>query len=264
MNLYEECVHIGKIICLEGNISAGKTTLTKQLGNLINYKVYLEPTISNPYLSLFYQNPKKYALKMQLWLLRQRFLTYMEAVKYNYTTGKGVILDRSIFSDWVFAERGRLDENISPEGFISYMNLRESMLEKLPKPDLVIYVDVLPKECYRRIAIRARECETTIPLVYLEGLHDCYEKLINNMQKESINVERLNWNNFGDTSAVVELLSKSSVTQNTELFNINSFNDREVANMLRLSEGEQYVFGSNMENIVEAIRDHTFRDVDGA
>jgi len=187
----------------------------------------------------------------------------MEAVRYSTSTGIGVILDRSVFSDWVFAERGRLDENISPDGFMHYMKLRESMLEKLPKPDVVVYVDVPPEECYKRIAIRARDCESSLPLAYLEGLHECYEKLMYNMQNEGVRVIRLDWNNFGDTKTVVNLINTSLMSVSGYKQNEFLFNDREVANMLKLSQGDDnYTFDSNMENRAEAKRDHTFRDVD--
>jgi deoxyadenosine/deoxycytidine kinase len=58
------------LIIVEGNISAGKSTLCTNLGEFLNFKVFFEPVTNNPYLSLFYKEPKKYAMKMQLWLLR--------------------------------------------------------------------------------------------------------------------------------------------------------------------------------------------------
>jgi deoxyadenosine/deoxycytidine kinase len=114
-------------------------------------------------------DPPKYALVMQLWLLKQRFRTYINAIKHVLETGtltyiniethplffhilgKGGILDRSVFSDWVFAEKNRLDGNISEEGFREYLNERNQMLAHLPKPQITVYLDVSPQECYRRV-----------------------------------------------------------------------------------------------------------------
>ena len=39
------------------------------------------------YAEKFYANPKKYALKLQLWILKQRYLTYSAAVKHVLETG---------------------------------------------------------------------------------------------------------------------------------------------------------------------------------
>lgn len=77
----------GHIIIVEGNIGVGKTTLTCQLGRKLDYRIFLEPTSGNPYLAKFYQEPKKYALKMQLWLFRQRCMMYMRAVKHAMKSG---------------------------------------------------------------------------------------------------------------------------------------------------------------------------------
>jgi tRNA A37 threonylcarbamoyladenosine biosynthesis protein TsaE len=77
----------GHVIIVEGNIGVGKTTLTCQLGRKLNYRIFLEPTSRNPYLTKFYNEPKKYALKMQLWLFRQRCMMYMRAVKHAMKSG---------------------------------------------------------------------------------------------------------------------------------------------------------------------------------
>jgi deoxyadenosine/deoxycytidine kinase len=54
------------LIIIEGNISAGKSTLTRELAEALNYRVFLEPTSTNPFLADFYRDPKKYALRMQV------------------------------------------------------------------------------------------------------------------------------------------------------------------------------------------------------
>ena len=77
----------GHVIIVEGNIGVGKTTLTCQIGRKLNYRIFLEPATRNPYLTRFYKEPKKYALKMQLWLFRQRCMMYMRAVKHAMNTG---------------------------------------------------------------------------------------------------------------------------------------------------------------------------------
>lgn len=90
-----------RLIIIEGNIGmnclfiyfvysfsgVGKTTLAKKLSHSLDYKLFIEPTIENPYLERFYAQPKKYALSLQLWILRQRYNTYLEAVRHVLATG---------------------------------------------------------------------------------------------------------------------------------------------------------------------------------
>lgn len=77
-----------QLVIVEGNIGVGKSTLACQLARKLNYRVFLEPTTKNPYLAKFYQDPKKYALKLQLWIFKQRFRTYIEATKHVLNSGK--------------------------------------------------------------------------------------------------------------------------------------------------------------------------------
>lgn len=77
-----------QLVIVEGNIGVGKSTLACQLARQLNYRVFLEPTTKNPYLAKFYRDPKKYALKLQLWIFNQRFRTYINATKHILQTGQ--------------------------------------------------------------------------------------------------------------------------------------------------------------------------------
>lgn len=45
---------LGKLIIVEGNISAGKSTLAVGLSKITKSKLFLEPVQTNPYLKDFY------------------------------------------------------------------------------------------------------------------------------------------------------------------------------------------------------------------
>eukprot|EP01139_Manchomonas_bermudensis_P003017 Amastigsp_a7027_21.p2 type:complete len:313 gc:universal Amastigsp_a7027_21:1040-102(-) len=198
------------LLILEGNISAGKSTLSRELGPLLGCKVFMEPTVTNPYLELFYADPPKWALKMQLWLLRQRYRMYIEALRHIYETGEGVILDRSVFSDAVFADQGLIDKVISPEGYAYYLELRTQMLRCLPVPHVTLYLAVTPEECQRRIRHeRCRECESGIPLEYLAGLDSCYQKFLGDMAAFGSAVVVENWESYGNSKEIAARVASS-------------------------------------------------------
>lgn len=191
------------VVLIEGNISAGKSTLCKELASRLGYRLFMEPTIANPYLAKFYQNPRKYALPMQIWLLRQRFNTYVEALNHVRQTRGGVVLDRSIYSDWVFAEKNVQDGNICREGYQYYLSLRKQMLAVLPLPTCCVYLDVAAIECqYRVHYMRRREAEAGIPLAYLEGLNHCYHTFIGDLRARGVRVFSYDWNKFGNAERV--------------------------------------------------------------
>ncbi|KAN0053330.1 hypothetical protein ACTA71_009779 [Dictyostelium dimigraforme] len=215
--------NLSKIIILEGNISAGKTYLSSKLGNLLGYKVFLEPTATNPYLSLFYKEPSKYALIMQKWLLNQRYNTFLNALQYSLENEQGVILDRSVYSDWVFAENCRSEGLISEDGFKEYNSIRDQFLSNIPIPNITLFLDVDPKQCLQRIQNRKRDCEQSIPLSYLSGLDGCYKKFLMEMQLKGSNVLVFDWNNFGDINLVLKEINNDNF--NTNNFNNSKFND---------------------------------------
>jgi deoxyadenosine/deoxycytidine kinase len=92
-------------------------------------------------------------------------------LKIAINVGQGVILDRSVFSDWVFAEKNRVDGTIDQQGFgetsfcVSsnrfsfralrrsdyYMALRKQMLQNLPTPSITLYLDVSAETCFERV-----------------------------------------------------------------------------------------------------------------
>jgi deoxyadenosine/deoxycytidine kinase len=106
-----------------------------------------------------------------VYLLRRRFHTYVAALQHMLETGQGAVLDRSIFSDWVFAEKNRLDGNIDSEGFFYYSQLRDQMLEQMPFPHVTVYLDVPAQQCHERIhgmrkrAAEVREEDRSVSLV---------------------------------------------------------------------------------------------------
>ena len=53
-------------IAIEGNIGAGKTTLSHLLAQHFNAKLVLEEFAENPFLTKFYENPKQYAFPLEL------------------------------------------------------------------------------------------------------------------------------------------------------------------------------------------------------
>ncbi len=72
----------------------GKTTLAKTLSTELSCKVFVEPATENPYLEKFYKQPNKFALPLQLWILQQRYHTYVNATKHVLNTG----MNRYIYS----------------------------------------------------------------------------------------------------------------------------------------------------------------------
>merc|ERR1711881_667159 len=84
-----------------------------------------------------------------------------------------------------------------------------------PLPHIAVYLDVSPSECYDRIHnMRQRACESSIPLEYLKGLHECHKVMLDTLQESSRQVSdkvaymrpckvlNVQWDKFGDPKQV--------------------------------------------------------------
>lgn len=207
----------GQLIIIEGLIGVGKTVLAEKLSSALNYKMMKEPVEENPYLEKFYDNPKRYALEMQFWLMSRRFAMHREAVEHLWSTGQGVVMDRSIYGDAVFAKKNHLDGNIDVMGYQNYMNMRNAMFRYLLVPHLTLYLEASVDICLKRINSRSRDCEQTIPEDYLAGLEKLYNELMIELKERGSIVAKLNWNKFPSfEKLLLQLQEKGLVTINKE------------------------------------------------
>lgn len=71
-----------------------------------------------------------------------RFIQYVDALAHVLSTGQGVVLDRSVFSDYVFVEAMERAKFISAGAKSVYYDVRKNTIEELFKPHLIIYLDV--------------------------------------------------------------------------------------------------------------------------
>lgn len=71
-----------------------------------------------------------------------RFSDYIDALAHLFSTGQGVVIERSPFSDLVFVEALYKCNLISKTSFKGLIETRNNALPEILKPHLVIYLDV--------------------------------------------------------------------------------------------------------------------------
>jgi deoxyadenosine/deoxycytidine kinase len=191
-----------KLIMIEGNIGAGKSTLVKRMkdSNTIrqDYEFLLEPTNrwletrannGKNMLELYYENPKQRAAEFQIYALYTRIELLIECILT--TNKKYIVLERSPLSDkHCFYEVNKLEGNIDHYSQIVYETMFNFFNDKtnIFTPDKVIYLQLDPQTCKSRIHERGIESEQKITLEYLTQLHEAHESwLANDSQVKIIN-----------------------------------------------------------------------------
>jgi deoxyguanosine kinase len=155
-------------IAIEGPIGIGKTTLAKRLAESFNYETLLEDAEENPFLERFYQDRRSNALPTQLFFLFQR-MRKLQDLRQGDIFQPVRVSDFLIEKDPLFA-RITLDEN----EYRLYQTVYDNIIEDLPKPDLVIYLQAPTDTLYERAQTRGNAIERPIDQAYLQQLNDAY------------------------------------------------------------------------------------------
>lgn len=186
------------IILIEGTIGAGKTTIAKKIASLLQFRPLLEPVDSNPYLEKFYKDMKRWAFPMQMELLLRRYgmhkLASFEAM--SGSSFSGVVLDRGLPGDRVFAKLAYLNGNFSELEWATYERAYQMFSSEIRPPHMLIFLDIDPRIAKQRLEGRSRSEEEGIPIKYYEQLHrgylDSLTDVANNWQ--GIEIMKVGWN----------------------------------------------------------------------
>jgi len=199
---YGPCLR-GKVLIVEGLISAGKSTagselekFAKELG--IPCKLFPEPLIEG-FLGLFLGDQKKYAFAFQIGMLVKRQAIYREAFELS-KQGYFCIIDRSLHGDYCFAMMHKNSGNITDVEWKAYLDVLHS--EQFEHPDYVVYLETTPNNAFKRCINRARKGENTYTLKYFQELFEVYRNVIPASPSKSILV--IDWNEDRTKDSIVE------------------------------------------------------------
>lgn len=201
----------GLFITIDANIGAGKTNACHALASASSSggrqtKVLEEPThtekfrhfLSHYYNDLITGKNTGGGFEMQMFMLCQRYEQHRLAVELAWgENGITVIQDRPIYGDTVFATTAMERGFMTKQEFDLYGDVFRNMSRDIMPPDIFVYLNVTPEECYRRMNTRSRSEEEGVPLEYLQHLDSNYKKLIIEMRRRGIKVLEVDWHEFG-------------------------------------------------------------------
>ncbi len=159
-------------VAIAGNMGAGKTSMVEFLAREYGFEPAYEPHTANPYLDDFYRDMRRWAFHSQLYFLTHRFRLHRGLCDRPGT----VVQDRTIYEDAeIFAENLYRRRAMTKRDYTTYRELYESMREALRPPDLLVYLRCSVRAIRRRIRLRGRPSEMSVPVGYLRGLNALYE-----------------------------------------------------------------------------------------
>ncbi|GAB4499750.1 MAG: deoxynucleoside kinase [Anaerolineales bacterium] len=158
-------------IAIEGVIGVGKTTLARLLQPAFQAEVLLEVFEENPFLSDFYSDRARYAFQTQIFFLLSRYRQQNNNVPSILAAGKSLIADYTFAKDALFARI-----NLKGDELEMYHKVHEALGEKIPKPDLLVYLQATTDTLMSRIAFRDRPYERQMERSYIDELNVAYEE----------------------------------------------------------------------------------------
>jgi len=158
-------------IAIEGVIGVGKTTLARLLQPTFEAEVLLEIFEENPFLSDFYADRARYAFQTQIFFLLSRYHQQNNSVPKILDAQKNLIADYTFAKDALFA-----GINLKGDELDMYHKVHEALGEKIPKPDLLVYLQASTDTLMNRIAFRDRPYERQMERAYIHELNRAYEE----------------------------------------------------------------------------------------
>ncbi|HED11332.1 MAG TPA: deoxynucleoside kinase [Caldithrix abyssi] len=158
-----------KYITVEGVIGAGKTSLAEKLSQWFGAYLVLEEFETNPFLSDFYNDRRRYAFQTQIFFLLSRFRQQEELRQYDLFHDR-IISDYMFQKDRIFATI-----NLSEAEMKLYDGLARIMEQQIAIPDFVIYLKTSTARLMRNIRQRGRDMEKNMDESYIDNLNMLYD-----------------------------------------------------------------------------------------
>ncbi len=162
-------------ISIEGVIGVGKTTLARMLKDSFNAQLLLEVFEENPFLSKFYEDRERYAFQTQIFFLLSRYHQQNETVYAILKSGKNLISDYTFAKDALFA-----GINLQGDELDMYSRVHDALAEKIPLPDLIVYLRAENNVLMQRIAMRDRPYERNMEKSYIATVNEAYDDFFGN------------------------------------------------------------------------------------
>lgn len=158
-----------QLIAIEGNIGAGKTTLSKMISNDFNAKLVLERFADNPFLPKFYEDQSRYAFPLEMSFLADRYQQFMDDTSQFDLFKNFMVSDYDIFKSLIFAK-----VTLQKEEYNLYRKVFNFMYKEVKKPEIYLYLYQNTERLLANIKKRGRDYEQNIDPAYLEKINRGY------------------------------------------------------------------------------------------
>lgn len=132
-------------------------------------KLVLEQFADNPFLPKFYENQEQYSFPLEMAFLAERYNQLNRELSHYDLFSEFTISDYYFMKSLIFAQN-----TLKSDEYNLYRQFFSIIYDKMPKPDLYVYLHKDSSELLKNIALRGRDYETYITREYLEKITHGY------------------------------------------------------------------------------------------
>lgn len=191
-------------LVIEGNIGAGKTTLAQMISEKYHTKLVLEQFADNPFLPKFYENQEQYSFPLEMAFLAERYNQLNRELSHFDLFSPFTVSDYYFMKSLIFAQN-----TLQPDEYNLYRQFFTIIYDKMPKPDLYVYLHKDTDLLLKNIALRGRTYESYITKEYLEKITLGYFNYFKQQNDISILIIDANGIDFVNRSEDFEKIDKT-------------------------------------------------------
>lgn len=191
-------------IAIDGVMRSGKTKVAEILSKRIGGQVVFDKK-DNPYLKDFYEEKEGAAFLAQLVFLVNRNLQQTRLLQRNLFEER-IICDYLFEKDKIYAYQILADDEL-----IVYEKIFSIFTERIPKPDLVVYLQISLSCLLKKIEREGIPLEKNISEKYLEDLIEAFDYFFFNYQAAPLLVVKaddLDWNRDEDIDDLINKIGQ--------------------------------------------------------
>ncbi|RKD92737.1 deoxynucleoside kinase [Mangrovibacterium diazotrophicum] len=156
-------------LVIEGNIGSGKTTLTKMISKKFGARMLLEGFEDNPFLPKFYVEQDKYAFPLEMSFLADRYNQLNKHIREFELFSSFLVSDYYFVKSLIFAQN-----TLREDEYQLYQRFFSIIYDRIPKPDLYVFLHQTPENLLKNIRKRGRDYEQNISVEYLSQIEKGY------------------------------------------------------------------------------------------
>ena len=157
------------LIAIAGIVGVGKTTLARQLSNILSLRLICEEYDTNPFLTRQLAGDRDAALASELFFLLSRA---RQLARESIAAEPGALCDYIFHKNRIFAEL-----TLDQRQMGIFDEIESIVAASIVTPGIVIFLRDSVENCHQRIMKRARPFETNITAAWLGRLAREYEQL---------------------------------------------------------------------------------------